>query len=553
MVWSFAFLDLIRTAFVTVCLADGTIHDCNYQGVMRISVTDIDSNQRTVVPMTDTLLVPGLRTALWSVPALSRQGHQVTFGLTTVSIVLHANTERELTIRLKHPMLTHNGQTSLPFSSFSGSAVAVRNRPTLRESAYGLAANPSQHQALAIQGPESEPAEVIDLTINESDGDSTDTDEDMPALLERGQPGRTSNSRRIIHVESDDESPDEDESGDESSSADGDLPDLLTREEIPSSSDSDSDAYMAIAPRNHPLYHPYHDYEGDFNSDWEFESTTEAETDPESDEDPSEDESMGHFLNETIEQDLIPPGPHPYPNDGVNGPFLYSDDNASEDEGSDDNDKENQPPDEGYEADADQTPSTRRRGTPFYSLQQIDFQHRLPARVNPVSIVPAELPPDFYPPNATCLMSQRSALRRMCDDGDLRRRYGNLSFTYASIAQRQLDEAEQERSARYQRRRRMLQSRRPVSLELMHRRFGHRSTKSILLAEESDLYTDLKVTPEPDEFCETCKVSTMRAANKGHEKEDDPPWTDLERYSIWTCSPIQPDNPSRRRPISRTT
>ena len=131
MAWSFAFLDLIRTAYVTVCLVDGTIHDCNYQGVMRISVTDIDTNRRTVVPMMDTLLVPGLRTILWSVPALSRQGHQVTFGMSTVSITLHANTERELTIRLKHPMLSHNGQMALPFSSFSGLAIALPSGPAL--------------------------------------------------------------------------------------------------------------------------------------------------------------------------------------------------------------------------------------------------------------------------------------------------------------------------------------------------------------------------------------------------------------------------------------
>ena len=28
--------------------------------------------------------------------------------------------------------------------------------------------------------------------------------------------------------------------------------------------------------------------------------------------------------------------------------------------------------------------------------------------------------------------------------------------------------------------------------------------------------------PEPDDFCETCKISTIRAVNRGHDKEEDP-------------------------------
>ena len=116
MVYSLKYLDLIRSAYVTICLADGTIHDCDYQGLMRISVVNIDNNERVVVPMTDTLLVPGLRTILWSVSALTSQGHQVNFGFTTVSIMLHANTPNALEIRLRHPMLSHNGQEKHPFA-----------------------------------------------------------------------------------------------------------------------------------------------------------------------------------------------------------------------------------------------------------------------------------------------------------------------------------------------------------------------------------------------------------------------------------------------------
>ena len=107
-------LDLIRSAFVTVCLADGTIHECNYQGLLRISVLDIDSMKRVIVPMMDTLFVPGLRATLWSVASLCKQGHSVRFGFSTVAIVLHEGTPKELTIRVRHPMISHNGQPPMP-------------------------------------------------------------------------------------------------------------------------------------------------------------------------------------------------------------------------------------------------------------------------------------------------------------------------------------------------------------------------------------------------------------------------------------------------------
>ena len=48
----------------------------------------------------DALLVPGLNKVLWSVPALCAQGHDVTFGLSTVRIIFHANTDNQFQIFL---------------------------------------------------------------------------------------------------------------------------------------------------------------------------------------------------------------------------------------------------------------------------------------------------------------------------------------------------------------------------------------------------------------------------------------------------------------------
>ena len=51
MVPSFSFLALIMTAFHLVTLADGTLHESNYQGLMRIALRCIHSGERHIVPM----------------------------------------------------------------------------------------------------------------------------------------------------------------------------------------------------------------------------------------------------------------------------------------------------------------------------------------------------------------------------------------------------------------------------------------------------------------------------------------------------------------------
>ena len=455
---------------------------------MRISATDIDTNRRIVVPMTDTLLVPGLRTILWSVPALSRQGHQVIFGLSTVSIILHANTPRELTIRLKHPMLTHNGQVPLPFSNaFSGAAFASRDPPRLR--VFGLSASQQETHYRSFGRRPTIQAEPIDLTGEHPE---------------------------VVDVPVDD-------SGDESDDSYGSLPELAERPEVDSSSDDESDSdgseHIALHPANiarHALSaydQAHHLFEADEIGEIPFEyffqppnydSTTETETDFGPPSGDSDDESMGHHLP-------LPELPEPYFDPD------YPDEDADE--------LENFSPeleDAGYEADSDPTPQSSRIPLSDISMEQRDFRDHVPPRINPVEIIPDELPPDFYPPHVKHTETKKQALRKSSHDGELRRRYGNLAMRYAMIAQNELDKEEREESIRRQRRHRMMQSRRPVSLELMHRRFGHRSTKTILLGEDSDLYTDLKVTPDSDEFCETCKISTIRAADRGHEKEDDP-------------------------------
>jgi transposase InsO family protein len=54
-----------------------------------------------------------------------------------------------------------------------------------------------------------------------------------------------------------------------------------------------------------------------------------------------------------------------------------------------------------------------------------------------------------------------------------------------------------------------------IPQSLLHRRLGHRSMSSILMANEDDLWDDVKITEDRDEFCEICSITTARKASTG--------------------------------------
>ena len=59
-----------------------------------------------------------------------------------------------------------------------------------------------------------------------------------------------------------------------------------------------------------------------------------------------------------------------------------------------------------------------------------------------------------------------------------------------------------------------------VSIELMHRRLGHRSVKSLELADKEKVYDDVIITRNHDPFCETCHVSTIGSTRRGGPKDE---------------------------------
>ena len=59
-----------------------------------------------------------------------------------------------------------------------------------------------------------------------------------------------------------------------------------------------------------------------------------------------------------------------------------------------------------------------------------------------------------------------------------------------------------------------------ISQSLLHRRLGHRSMSTILMAHEDEIWDDANVILDSEEFCETCRITTARKSNRG-------PWKNL--------------------------
>ena len=415
MTHTFEHLDLIRSANANVCLADGTVHDCNFQGLMRVSVIDILNQERFVVPMVDTLLVPGLRTALWSVSALAEQGHEVRFGFSTVSLALHADTQNELMIRMRHPLMTHSGQTNLPFNSF----------PTeMAHAAFPLLDNGNSVR-------------------HDSSPDRAEDEDNRTA-------------QRFLHSE---------EEG-ESSTLD---PEAV--EWAPYEDPSDQEGIEPSASLDaFPLEMPRHERDGAEGDSDSWECVDDCDT---------------------------PSTPLDYPEDATDG---------------------GSPTDCDTECDTDEVPEhaeERRRAQPGSSNAP---RRALASPATRVDI--DELPVDFYPPGKLSRQCRRCLISNRMGSGEMIRRCGTLAIHYAGLAERLIREEEQQEIEERNEQAEKWAKRPRISLELMHRRLGHRATKSILLGEESKLHSDSKVVPDPDDFCENCKISTIRAANRGKEREE---------------------------------
>ena len=52
-------------------------------------------------------------------------------------------------------------------------------------------------------------------------------------------------------------------------------------------------------------------------------------------------------------------------------------------------------------------------------------------------------------------------------------------------------------------------ARKKIALELLHQRLGHRSTRSLISGDTSNVWEEVELRIDPDPFCTSCKISSM--------------------------------------------
>ena len=52
--------------------------------------------------------------------------------------------------------------------------------------------------------------------------------------------------------------------------------------------------------------------------------------------------------------------------------------------------------------------------------------------------------------------------------------------------------------------------RKKIALELIHKRLGHRSSRSLLAGDTANVWEDVELKIDPDPFCISCQISSMK-------------------------------------------
>ena len=55
-----------------------------------------------------------------------------------------------------------------------------------------------------------------------------------------------------------------------------------------------------------------------------------------------------------------------------------------------------------------------------------------------------------------------------------------------------------------------LPARKKIALELLHKRLGHRSTRSLLAGDTTNVWEDVELRIDPYPFCTSCQISSMK-------------------------------------------
>ena len=84
-----------------------------------------------------------------------------------------------------------------------------------------------------------------------------------------------------------------------------------------------------------------------------------------------------------------------------------------------------------------------------------------------------------------------------------------------------------------------LPARKKIALELLHQRLGHRSTRSLLAGDTTNVWEDVELRIDPDTFCTSCQISSM------NKKVRSKILLKLEALFKWVFMDIIPSTPSK--------
>jgi hypothetical protein len=79
----------LKSMMTYVILPDGLVVPATASGTLRVSVLDDNSHNRVIVPLLNTLYVPGLTKTLWSVTQFAAEENLVIFGTDRITIKMN--------------------------------------------------------------------------------------------------------------------------------------------------------------------------------------------------------------------------------------------------------------------------------------------------------------------------------------------------------------------------------------------------------------------------------------------------------------------------------
>jgi len=122
-------LESIEPYHILVMMPDGHIVHCSKRGTMRLRINQSGSNVFPIIPLVNTLFVPGLRSHLVSIPSLNKSGIEAQFTLDKAILFLNGHK-----VEIKDPYHQNVERRPMPFVH-NADASTTQSSPTTQRPA----------------------------------------------------------------------------------------------------------------------------------------------------------------------------------------------------------------------------------------------------------------------------------------------------------------------------------------------------------------------------------------------------------------------------------